>query len=77
MLPLEVATIGLLSAPPVSSCTDILTSGQEAAGALLAAPPADPDAERRVDLTRQWVVAIDDSSTTEVGPSSAFLTNTL
>ena len=39
---------------------------QEAAGALVAAPPPDADAERRVDLTQQWVVAIDDSSTTEV-----------
>jgi len=34
--------------------------------ALLATPPSDPDAERRVDLTALSVFTVDDASTTEV-----------
>ena len=48
---------------------------QAAAQALLAAPPPDPDAGHRADMTHQRVVAIDNASTTEVddGLSVEFL----
>jgi exoribonuclease-2 len=39
---------------------------QEAAAALIADPPPDPDARHRVDLTHHAAIAIDDASTTEV-----------
>lgn len=48
---------------------------QEAAAALVAEAPEDPDAAHRVDLTQHDVMTIDDASTTEVddGLSVEFL----
>jgi exoribonuclease II len=39
---------------------------QEAAAELGAAPPRDPDADWRADLTAHRVLTIDDASTTEI-----------